>query len=80
MGKSPMLVHQILRDWREESKSPPFSYSFDWAKEQIDIYTARPGILIGKAGMLSEKYIGKLKAAYPSFNIRFHGLELHYVK
>ena len=80
MGKSPALVHQILRDWREESKSPPFSYSFNWAKGQIDIYTARPGLLIGKGGSLAEKYIGKMKAAYPSFNIRLHEFELHYVK
>ena len=80
MGKSPMLVHQILRDWREESKSPPFSYSFNWAKGQIDIYAPRPGILIGKAGTLYKKYIGKLSAAYPSFIIQLHELELHYVK
>lgn len=80
MGKSPMLMHQILCDWREESKSPPFSYSFNWAKGQIDIYTARPGLLIGNGGSLYEKYIGKMKATYPSFNIRLHELELYYVK
>lgn len=80
MSKNPALIHQILREWREESKSPPSSYSFNLAKGQIDIYTARPGLLIGKGGSLVEKYIGKIKAAYPSFNIRFHELELHYVK
>lgn len=80
MGKSPALVHQILRDWREESKSPPFSYSFNWAKGQIDIYTARPGLLIGKGGSLAEKYIGKMKAAYPSFEVKLKDVELIYVR
>ena len=80
MAKSPTIAHQILREWREESKSPPFSYSFNWAKGEINIYTARPGILIGKGGAMYEKYMGRLKAAYPSFKIKLKDVELIYVR
>ena len=80
MAKGPTIAHQILREWREESKSPPFSYSFNWVKGEINIYTARPGILIGKGGTMCEKYMGKLKAAYPSFEIKLKDVELIYVR
>lgn len=80
MAKNPIIAHQILCEWREESKSPPFSYSFNWAKGEINIYSKRPGLLIGKGGAMYEKYMGKLKAAYPSFKVKLKDVELIYVR
>lgn len=59
---------EFLEDWCTEAKlKEPVGYDFVYG-EGFTIYTNHPGILIGKAGMLVNKYRDRLKEEFGKDN------------
>lgn len=55
-------IYKVLVKWKDEAKynkSIQFKYDFD--TKTLFIYTFSPGVLIGKAGYLFDKYLEMLK-------------------
>lgn len=59
---------KFLNDWCIEAKlKEPVGYDYDY-KNGFTIYTNHPGILIGKAGILINKYRDRLKEEFSKDN------------
>lgn len=59
---------KFLEDWcAEAGLKEPVAYSYEYYKG-FTIYTNRPGILIGKAGSLVNKYRDRLKEEFGKNN------------
>lgn len=59
---------KFLEDWcAEAGLKEPVAYSYEYHKG-FTIYTNRPGILIGKAGNLVNKYRDRLKEEFSKNN------------
>ena len=68
------VILSILRNWCDEAGvKTPVGYYKNFFEKCWEIYTDRPGLLIGKAGILVQKYKGILnKRFYCDYTIRFH--------
>ena len=60
--------HKFLENWcTEAGLKEPIAYDYDYNKG-FTIYTNHPGILIGRAGCLVNKYRDKLKEEFGKNN------------
>ena len=67
-------VASILRKWCDEAGvKTPVGYYKNSSEKCWEIYTDRPGFLIGKAGILVQKYKAILnKRFYCEYTVKFH--------
>lgn len=66
MYMHPRQEH-IMSDWKKEAlhgKNTLCGYSFIDSENTLHIYTDRPGMFIGKAGKLFDKYFKLLKESF----------------
>ena len=66
-------ISSILRKWCDEAGvKTPVGYYKNFSEKYWEIYTDRPGFLIGKDGILVQKYKDILnKRFYCNYEIRF---------
>lgn len=60
---SGVVINDIIRDWCDECKLPYVNVMFKRKPNEntIQIFTDHPGILIGKAGSIIDKYQKRLQ-------------------
>lgn len=61
---SGIIINEVIRDWCDECGIPYTSVMFRklWQNPgEIEVFTDRPGWLIGKAGVMLNKYTEKLQ-------------------
>lgn len=60
------LIQKIIKKWKKEAGA---SRVIQWTYRQgvLTIYTSEPGYLIGKAGILSNKYGDIFRKELPNF-------------
>ena len=50
-------IEKLVREWRKEAGiKPNILYSINWDTREVIIFTHRPGLMVGKAGCLVNKY------------------------
>ena len=55
-------ILKIVSDWKKEAGvKTPVLYKFDRKRNKMVLYTTRPGFMIGRAGVLYNKYEALLK-------------------
>lgn len=65
-------VSEIFDEWAKEMNIPTRDIMFSMDRNEsnkIHIYTDRPGLMIGKAGCLIDKYKSKLNQRVDSWNV-----------
>lgn len=67
-------ISKILEEWcKEAGVKTPVGYGKNCTSKCWEIYTDRPGYLIGKAGILVEKYKNLLnQRCYCNYKVKFH--------
>lgn len=70
-------ICSILENWCEEAGvKTPVGYYWNTSKKCWEIYTDRPGFLIGKAGVLVDKYKNILnKRFYCNYKIKIYEIK-----
>ena len=60
---STYALEKIILEWKKEAKTyKPVQFSYK--NNEVFIYTSQPGYLIGKAGVLYNKYKAKMTEAF----------------
>lgn len=60
------FMKEIMRDWKQEAEiKEPIGYSSPYAEGMFKVYTSHPGAMIGKGGMLYNKYKARIVSSYP---------------
>lgn len=59
----PYAVEKIILEWKKEAKADK-PVQFSYKNNELFIYTSQPGYLIGKAGVLYNKYKVKLMESF----------------
>lgn len=64
---------ELLNAWcKEANVSTPVGYNNDLLNHQLNVFTMRPGMMIGRTGSLVNKYQAKFSEAYHvDYSIRF---------
>ena len=68
---SLIKISEVFDEWAKEMRIPTRDIIFNVSREkpnEITIYTDRPGIMIGKCGMLIEKYKQKFNLIIKEHN------------
>lgn len=74
-----MRIWEILKQWKKESKSTKV-IQYRYRDGILEIYTSQPGWLIGKAGVLVDKYREILKAEMYDFKeLKFVETAYHWI-
>ena len=70
-------ISSILKEWCEEAGvKTPIGYYKNPLKHCWEIYTDRPGLLVGKAGSLVGKYKDILnKRCYCNYEVKFYEIK-----
>lgn len=60
---SVYTLEKIILEWKKEAKADK-PVQFSYKNNEVFIYTSQPGYLIGKAGVLYNKYKAKLMESF----------------
>lgn len=64
-----MTIYKILQQWKEEAKLPHnIIIQYRYRNRILSIYTSHPGLLIGRQGILVDKYTEIFKEHIYDFN------------
>ena len=62
MTSQDIKIYKIIREWKNECcVVEPILFSYDYRSNELNIYTNRPGILIGYHGEIINRYRPMLK-------------------
>lgn len=70
------FIRTLIREWKAEAKvKERVGYKINYMERTITLATNRPGYLIGRAGVLIEKYENKMRENWPQFK-NFYFIDL----
>ena len=70
-------VYNTIAEWkREAGVNTPILWNFDYKRNKVCFYTTKPGYMIGKAGVLYNKYIEKLRAISITGEVFQNGIDM----
>ena len=70
------FIRTLIREWKAEAKvKERVGYKINYMERTITLATNRPGYLIGRAGMLIEKYENKMRENWSLFK-KFYFIDL----
>lgn len=70
------FIRALIREWKVEAKvKERVGYKINYTECTITLTTNHPGYLIGRAGVLIEKYKNKMQENWPKFK-NFYFVEL----